>query len=166
MAWSPVRRTNAGRFEVDHPGVRHPQFLPPQLRHLLSIICFDISSFIWSARVRASCTRLRQCSGSSMNEFAIPSLATGVFQSIKDQLPVLEDAKSSLESLQHLLGPRGVVSSSLCFPDDFTVAGDVALHSAICRSAWAKCSCSLDASVPSPSLLLRPHGSPPAHPGS
>jgi hypothetical protein len=20
MAWSPVRRTNAGRFEVDHPG--------------------------------------------------------------------------------------------------------------------------------------------------
>lgn len=30
MAWSPVRRTNAGGFEVDHPGDTPPfQFLPP-----------------------------------------------------------------------------------------------------------------------------------------
>jgi hypothetical protein len=34
MAWSPVRRFNAGWFEVDHPRrLRQPQFLPTPRRH-------------------------------------------------------------------------------------------------------------------------------------
>src|SRR5262249_11673919 len=40
------------------------------------------------------------------------------YQPINDQLPVLlEDPKSSLEGLQHLPGPRGLLASLLCFPE-------------------------------------------------